>query len=46
MVEPRYRVGFVAGGGGGFDYHSLSRHFSVGVRGGYFVWPRSPAARS
>jgi hypothetical protein len=37
MVEPRYRVGFVAGGGGGLDYHSLSRHFSVGVRGGFFV---------
>jgi hypothetical protein len=36
-VEPRYRVGFVAGGGAGFDYHSLSRHFSVGVRGGYFI---------
>ena len=32
----RYRVGFMAGGGGGFDYHSLSRHFSVGVRGGFF----------
>src|SRR5450432_1616698 len=38
-VEPRYRVGFVAGGGAGFDYHSLSRHFSVGVRAGYF-WLR------
>jgi hypothetical protein len=37
MVEPRYRVGFVAGGGGGLDYHSLSRHFSVGLRAGFFV---------
>ena len=36
-VEPRYRVGFIAGGGAGIDYHSLSRHFSVGLRGGYFV---------
>ncbi len=36
-IEPQYRVGFVAGGGAGIDYHSLSRHFSVGVRGGYFV---------
>jgi len=36
-VEPRYRVGLVEGGGGGLDYHSLSRHFSVGVRGGFFV---------
>lgn len=33
----RYRVGFVIGGGAGVDYHSLSRHFSVGVRGGFFV---------
>ena len=36
-VEPRYRVGFTAGGGAGLDYHSLSRHFSVGVRGDYLV---------
>jgi hypothetical protein len=38
MLE-RYRVGFTAGGGGGIDYHSLSRHFSVGLRGDYF-WMR------
>jgi hypothetical protein len=38
MIE-RYRIGFTAGGGGGFDYHSLSRHFSVGVRGNFF-WLR------
>jgi hypothetical protein len=38
MLE-RYRIGFTAGGGGGFDYHSLSRHFSVGLRGDYF-WLR------
>lgn len=38
MIE-RYRLGFSAGGGGGFDYHSLSRHFSVGVRGDFF-WLR------
>jgi hypothetical protein len=38
MIE-RYRIGFTAGGGGGFDYHSLSRHFSVGVRGDFF-WLR------
>ena len=31
-IEPQYRVGFIAGGGAGIDYHSLSRHFSVGVR--------------
>jgi|SRR5579871_1482435 len=36
-VEPRYRVGFTAGGGAGLDYHSLSRHFSVGLRGDYLV---------
>ena len=35
----RYRTGFTAGGGGGIDYHSLSRHFSIGLRGGYF-WLR------
>jgi hypothetical protein len=32
----RYRTGFTAGGGLGLDYHSLSRHFSVGLRGAYF----------
>jgi len=37
MVEPRYRVGFVAGGGAGLDYHSLSRHFSVGLRGDFLL---------
>ena len=37
MVEPRYRVGFVAGGGAGVDYHSLSRHFSVGLRGDFLL---------
>jgi hypothetical protein len=35
----RYRTGLNAGGGGGIDYHSLSRHFSVGLRAGYF-WLR------
>ena len=33
----RYRTGFTAGGGGGIDYHSLSRHFSIGLRAGYFM---------
>jgi len=33
----RYRTGFTAGGGGGVDYHFLSRHFSVGLRGGYYL---------
>jgi hypothetical protein len=33
----RYRTGFTAGGGGGVDYHSLSRHFSIGLRGEYYV---------
>lgn len=32
----RYRTGLTAGGGGGVDYHSLSRHFSIGLRGGFF----------
>jgi hypothetical protein len=31
-----YRTGFTAGGGLGGDYHSLSRHFSVGARAGFF----------
>ena len=35
----RWRTGLTAGGGAGFDYHSLSRHFSVGLRGDYF-WLR------
>ena len=33
----RYRTGLTAGGGGGIDYHSLSRHFSIGLRGGFFM---------
>jgi hypothetical protein len=36
-VEPQYRVGVVLGGGAGLDYHSLSRHFSIGVRGDFKV---------
>jgi hypothetical protein len=36
-VEPQYRVGLIFGGGAGFDYHSLSRHFSIGVRGDFLV---------
>jgi hypothetical protein len=35
----RYRTGLTAGGGGGLDYHSLSRHFSIGLRG-EFYWLR------
>jgi hypothetical protein len=35
----RYRTGLTAGGGGGVDYHSLSRHFSIGLRG-EFYWLR------
>jgi hypothetical protein len=38
LVE-KYRTGFTFGGGGGIDYHFLSRHFSVGVRAGYYVLP-------
>ena len=33
----QYRTGFTAGGGAGIDYHFLSRHFSIGLRGGYYV---------
>lgn len=36
-VEPQYRAGVVFGGGGGVDYHSLSRHFSIGARGDFEV---------
>jgi hypothetical protein len=32
----QYRTGFTAGGGAGVDYHFLSRHFSIGLRGGYY----------
>jgi opacity protein-like surface antigen len=35
----KWRTGLTAGGGLGFDYHSLSRHFSIGLRAGYF-WLR------
>jgi hypothetical protein len=35
----RWRTGLTAGGGAGIDYHSLSRHFSFGLRGSYF-WLR------
>jgi hypothetical protein len=38
-VEQKYRTGLTAGGGGGVDYHSLSRHFSIGLRGEYY-WLR------
>jgi hypothetical protein len=38
-VEQQYRTGLTAGGGGGVDYHSLSRHFSIGLRG-EFYWLR------
>jgi opacity protein-like surface antigen len=41
----RWRTGFTAGGGAGFDYHSLSRHFSVGVRCGFF-WLRDISGSS
>jgi len=33
----RYRTGFTTGGGAGVDYHSLSRHFSIGLRGEYYL---------
>jgi hypothetical protein len=33
----RYRTGFTFGGGGGLDYHFLSRHFSIGLRGDFYV---------
>ena len=36
-IEPKYRTGLTLGGGGGVDYHFLSRHFSVGLRGGYYL---------
>jgi hypothetical protein len=39
LMLARYRTGFTAGGGGGVDYHSLSRHFSIGLRGEYY-WLR------
>jgi hypothetical protein len=36
-IEPTYRTGLQFGGGGGVDYHSLSRHFSIGLRGEFYV---------
>jgi len=44
-VEPQYRVGLVFGGGAGFDYHSLSRHFSIGVRGDFKVMQQLTASQ-
>jgi hypothetical protein len=41
----RWRTGFTAGGGAGIDYHSLSRHFSFGVRAGFF-WLRDISGSS
>jgi len=35
----KWRTGLTAGGSAGFDSHSLSRHFSLGERAGYF-WLR------
>ena len=35
----KWRTGLTAGGSLGFDYHSLSRHFSLGLRAGTF-WLR------
>ena len=39
----RYRTGFTFGGGGGVDYHFLSRHFSIGLRGELY-WLRDLSA--
>ncbi|HVZ71038.1 MAG TPA: hypothetical protein VHJ20_01575 [Polyangia bacterium] len=36
-IEPHYRTGLQFGGGAGVDYHSLSRHFSIGLRGETYV---------
>jgi len=33
----KYRTGFTYGGGAGVDYHFLSRHFSIGLRGAFYV---------
>jgi hypothetical protein len=33
---PQVSTGFTAGAGAGVDYHFLSRHFSIGLRGGYY----------
>jgi hypothetical protein len=42
-VEQQYRTGLTAGGGAGIDYHSLSRHFSIGLRGELY-WLRDLSA--
>jgi hypothetical protein len=34
------RTSLTFGGGLGVDYHTLSRHFSFGVRGSFFVMPK------
>jgi hypothetical protein len=40
--EVKFRTGFAAGGALGAEYHSLSRHFSVGVRYGA-LWLKNAA---
>lgn len=42
-IEQQYRTGLTAGGGAGIDYHSLSRHFSIGLRGELY-WLRDLSA--
>src|SRR5262249_53076164 len=36
-LHPRFSIGMAVGGGGGDDYHFLSRQFSVGLRGGFYT---------
>lgn len=38
------RSSFIGGGGGGIDYHTLSRHFSFGLNGAYLAMPRIKAS--
>ncbi|HEY5447540.1 MAG TPA: hypothetical protein VIQ54_02280 [Polyangia bacterium] len=44
-LQEKYRTGFTFGGGGGVDYHFLSRHFSIGLRGGFYVLPEIKSSR-
>ena len=41
----RYRTGFTYGGGAGIDYHFLSRHFSIGLRGDFYVLSNVTSSR-
>lgn len=39
ITSPKLRSSFAVGGGGGFDWHTWNRHFSMGLEGSYALAP-------